>query len=102
MRIPSSLFLFGDKINIVMDDDLINRNGNYGEADFKSSTIFLQTPKEHIAGETKIEETFYHELVHMIFDKLAYDDMNDDEKMVTAIGGLFHQAVTTAVYDRKD
>ena len=95
MRIPTKFLLFGETITVEFDHDLVGKNGNFGEADFKSARIILQTPIKGIVCESKVEETFYHELTHMILDKLAYNDLNDDEKVVTAIGGLIHQFINS-------
>ena len=99
MRIPSKFVLFGETITIEFDDDLSAKNDSFGEADFKNAKITLQSPREGVACESKIEETFYHEFTHMLLDKLAYNDLNTDEKVVTAIGGLIHQFFITAVFE---
>lgn len=99
MKIPSKFDLFGETITVEFDPELVAKNGNNGEADFKSAKIILQSPMKDILCETQVMETFFHELTHMIMNKLAYDELNDDEKVVTAIGGLLHQFHTTAVFD---
>ena len=43
--------------------------------------------------------TFYHELVHSILGTMAEEDLNYNEKFVSAFSSFLCEAMTTAKYD---
>ena len=46
-------------------------------------------------SESQQQQTFCHELVHCILDKMGENDLNDNEKFVDLFGSLLHQAWTS-------
>jgi Zn-dependent peptidase ImmA (M78 family) len=46
-------------------------------------------------SEVQQQQTFCHELVHCILDKMGENDLNDNEQFVDLFGSLLHQAWTT-------
>jgi len=68
LRIPKSFMLFGQRIVVDYVDDLTIRQNAIGEARYQENKIFLQrdTPV-YPQNPAQIEQTFYHEIMHMIF-----------------------------------
>jgi Zn-dependent peptidase ImmA (M78 family) len=46
-------------------------------------------------SDVQKQQTFCHELVHCILDKMGETDLNDNEQFVDVFGSLLHQAWTT-------
>ena len=97
--IPSSFYLFGQKIIVEMVDTLADDEDATGLALYRKNVIQLQ---KHNVGihrpQTQLESSFLHELMHYIFFMLGKDDLRKDEVLVDSIGRLLHQAMTTAEY----
>lgn len=49
---------------------------------------------------TITEQTFLHELMHAVFYALN-NPLYENEELVDQVGGLLHQAITTAKYPRQ-
>ena len=98
MKIPKSFELFGSTITVKFDDDKCNENSAYGIGMYKGNTILLRK-KAHGADieKTEIECSFLHEIIHFIVDRLAYDDLNNEE-FVTRFSSALHQCLTTQKY----
>lgn len=99
MRIPKSFKLFGTEIEIIFDTKRCDQNECWGLASFKERQIVLT--KE--ANGTKlskeiIEQTFYHELMHMIMEVMEERDLRTNEKFINISSSLLHQAFKTAEY----
>jgi predicted SprT family Zn-dependent metalloprotease len=97
MKIPKKLVLFGETITIKYDDNLNDREEYIGAAHYKYNEIILQRPN-HVFNKERIEQTFYHELIHYILHKLGYHKLKTDEKLVDTIGSLLYQAHKTMEY----
>ena len=48
-------------------------------------------------SESLQQHTLYHEMVHSWLSAMSHD-LNEDEKFVDMLGGLIHQAMTTAKF----
>lgn len=100
MKIPKAFWLFGHKIEVSYVDDLTVRQNAIGEARYQENKIYLQnnTPT-YPQDKSQIEQTFYHELIHMIFKYSEREKLSKDEELVNIVASLLHQALTTAEYD---
>ena len=99
MTIPKSFYLLGQKITVTLDPHLVVKN-KIGEAHLDANKIKLQSKivDGYEIADEKIEQTFCHELVHQIIDKMGYkpdDEIVLDERFVDLFGGLLHQYETT-------
>ena len=89
MRIPARFTIFGQKIKVKYVDDLDGNAGKYSPA---QSLIQLQRSSlNHKISKEMLEVTFYHEMFHALFDKLGYDDLYLDEKLVDLLANAFFE-----------
>jgi hypothetical protein len=81
--IPEKFRLNGKVIEVVLDDIFCATQCCYGEADFseKSITLCASYGGKKLTKKFK-EETFFHELVHMILDSMGKDRLKYDEGFV--------------------
>ena len=94
--------LFGEKIHVEYDKNMLATHNAYGEADYIYSLIRLQDPTTVEIPRAKLEDTFCHELLHMILEKLGRQEESSDEILITSMAGLLHQALTTAEYAKDE
>jgi hypothetical protein len=98
--IPSSFYLFGQKITVEWSDTLVDMEDKTGQSIYRRNIIQLQTSNGGIIRpSSQLESTFLHELLHFVFFMLGKDDMRADEALVDTIARLLHQAFTTAEYN---
>lgn len=95
MTIPNSFYLLGQKITVTHDPHLVVRD-KVGEAYLDANKIILQAKLAdgYDIAKEKVEQTFCHELVHQIIDKMGYkpdDEITLDERFVDLFAGLLHQ-----------
>lgn len=97
MKIPKSFELFGEFVKVVYVDDLAERTDLIGRALMGSNTIELQKVNKNYS-KNKIEQTFIHELNHIIFHKMGEGELSKNEKFVEVFSSLLHQATKTMSY----
>lgn len=91
--IPKSFKVFGRTINVVMRDDLLDADEALGMTYPSRSLIELQKPCSRVS-ETEVEQTFFHELSHLLMHVMGEEEKYEDEKFVDLLGSLLHQIVT--------
>jgi hypothetical protein len=97
MIIPKSFKIFGDKIDVIFDEEYCNARKLYGEASFTEAKIRLSTTAERdILSQDRIEDTFYHEKVHIILDAMKEHELSSNEKFVDLFAKLLRQSDITA------
>ena len=97
MNIPKKFKLFGTTINVVFDNERMNDKSQYGEASYSQSKITLSTTHGvDKLSKDKIEDTFYHEKVHLILDTMQEYDLSKNEKFVDIFAKLWRQSDITA------
>ena len=100
MLIPKRFKLYGQIIEVVMINTLDYDDNCRGQADYRNNQIKLQSPGDQICmPPTHVEQSFFHELVHYLFNAAGYDEDRKDEVKVERISNLLHQALTTAEYE---
>jgi hypothetical protein len=97
MRIPKRFKLFAQTIRVEYKEDLTQKNDCIGQTKYRSGKIILQSTNPHF-NKTRQEQTFYHELIHWIFNVLKEENLDNNEKLVEQMSCLLHQALTTAEY----
>ncbi len=99
MKIPRRFKVFGQTINVEQVPNLLHTEGNYGEANHRLGVI-----KIHCGGDnaeiprSSIEQTFLHEVVHVILSQMNEGELCNNEQFVDVFAALLHQALTTAEY----
>lgn len=87
MNIPSSVRIVGTDYPITMESRL--NNGEklaYGHIDYEQSQMQINPDY----SRQQQEETFLHEVIHGICDKLKIKTVNDDEDVVDGLAtGLY-------------
>ena len=98
--IPKSFTLYGEDVSVTHDPDRcrdLDCLGACNESinEIVYSDVNSQGYKRTIEG---IEQTFLHELVHVILFKMNEDDLSKNEKFVDTFSRLLHQYLKTAKY----
>jgi hypothetical protein len=100
VKIPKSFQLFGSTVNVITANDIMNELENYGDSHYSTLTIRLATSNgvKQLPVD-RVEDTFYHELVHMILDSMKEGELSSNEKFVDTFGKLLRQAINTFKYE---
>lgn len=90
--IPEKFKLNGDTINVIIDDVYCSDEKCLGEADFEEKVITLcGIYKGKRVSKNDKEQTFFHELVHMILDSMGKDRLKYDENFVDLFATRLHE-----------
>jgi hypothetical protein len=95
--IPKKFKLYGQTINVVIDNDQCRKEEAIGLADDAGNKILLADSDVRgvrMPADT-IEQTFYHEAIHHVFWKAGYKDLAKDEDLINRVSSLIHQMITT-------
>lgn len=87
--IPTTFRVANRKWTVVFDPDL--DEGCDGETRYEKAEVALRPGLD----KTYTEHTFLHELVHVMFGALGWEDDNADEGAVDSLAGLIHQFLQT-------
>lgn len=96
--IPSQFKLNGKVVRIIIDDDYCMDNGMVGEADFTEKVITLcdKYCGKKIKKSEK-EQTYFHELVHMILDSMARHNLKYNEEFVEEFSQRLYEYEKTKI-----
>jgi hypothetical protein len=94
VKIPRKFKLFGHEIDVQIQEKLNSHDGKWGSVNFTRKRILL----EKDIDKDFQEQTFLHELVHLIFDFLCEKELADNEKIVNGFSELLYQALETMEY----
>jgi len=86
--IPKSFQIMGHTIKIRITKDV--SDGNDGEWKPAKQEIRILPVGDHMT-ESNQEQTFWHEVMHVIFDTLSYTEHNENEALVDRIGQCLYQ-----------
>ncbi len=103
MKIPTSFKQYAQEVTVRYKKNLSNKHGSWGKCYYDSNEIELQDLNYESVNVPpgKLEETFIHELVHVILYFAGESELRNNEKFVDVFSGLLHQALTTAVYKKE-
>lgn len=103
MKIPKRFKLFGQTIEVDIQENLNDKTDCRGQTKYRENKIYLQAidGKYYSRPTTSIEQTFCHELTHWILF-LMHEKIEEDEKFIEVFSNLFHQALTTFEYEDKN
>ncbi|MBC7381894.1 MAG: hypothetical protein H7296_02745 [Bacteroidia bacterium] len=90
--IPENFTLNGKTYKVVIRDKELSKKGFWGQA-FLNRKVIKLCDKFHGVSLTKEakEQTFFHELIHMILDSMGYDKLNEDEDFVDLFAQRLHE-----------
>ena len=91
--VPKSFMLGGLKINVQLDDTLVNTKKVIGEARYAEQAVILDSSA---APRQTVEQAFIHELTHWIFYVMNEDELRNNEKLVDLFAHFMYQALSTA------
>ena len=92
--IPKHFDLFGQRITVIINDNLHSEQDCLGKWRPHSNEIHLQAPSDEFAQDV-ILQTFWHEATHAILDLLAYPEWSENERFVEQIGQAVFQVLKT-------
>jgi hypothetical protein len=96
MKIPKKFKIFGHEINVELSNDLHAKNDIWGEARYRENKIVIDN---NIIEDLK-EQTFLHELVHLILNYIDEKELRDNEKFVDLFSNILYQNFETMEYDK--
>jgi len=97
VNIPKQFTLLGHTITVEFDPALYCKEEEYGECHFDTLSIKLQSQTEgYPLQRCLVEQSYLHEVTHMILYHMGEKELNDNEKFVDLFAGLLHQVLTTA------
>jgi len=93
MQIPKSIKLIGETITVVYDENLHTRDSLLGSTDYQGLKINLMPScKGYNVPSEKIQQVYFHELVHWILLKMHKEELRKDEDFVDMFADLMLQA----------
>jgi hypothetical protein len=99
LPIPKSFTIFAHKFKVLRSNDLVQREGAVGIYRHTKQEITVQN---NIDGtnltQTRIEQTYCHELVHAILGEICEEELCQNEKFVDLFAQGLHQALSSAKY----
>lgn len=115
INLPKEFSLFGHKYKIILENDLLEKENIFGSADDDLKLIKLQNigtairryEEDGVKVETNIDitqevlgETFFHEVIHIIFDALGETELSENEKLVNMMGKALLEVYLSSVYEK--
>ena len=90
MKIPTSFCLHGITYTVCIDPELKAREDSIGETRYRDDCVLLQPSVSKFQSQTRMEQTFCHELVHAILYEM-HSDLRTNEVFVDNFACLLHQ-----------
>lgn len=103
--IPSEVNIYGQTIKTLIDNLRLSGDSLTGEADYLENVIRIASKWRNTdLSQCSIEQTYFHELVHMILTKSGWQDVlfstkEAKEHFVENFSALLHQVLKTAKYE---
>lgn len=91
MIIPETFWIFQHQITVIVDNELHVNESCWGKCNNVKKQIVIdgKLPQDYQ------EQTFLHELFHMILDFLNENELSKNETLVNNMSELFYQAWQT-------
>ena len=94
MKIPKKIQIAGREIEIKFDNKKCDDKEIFGESRYRENLIIMQDKTDGITRpKSSIDITLIHEILHWIYIILNYEDLKDDEKMITQVSELLYQVI---------
>lgn len=98
-RVPKSFKVFGDTVKVYFNNQLCNELQLYGQARYDERKIILSTTRgiDKLAV-AQIEQTFYHEKIHILLEALNKRELSADEEFVDTFASLLRESDLSTKY----
>lgn len=95
MTIPKKFHLYGQAIEVKATHSMAERDRALGMSHLDRNVIRLSTTADGLPIDLRLaEETFLHEMTHMILQKMNHK-LTHDEQFVDHFACLLHQALNS-------
>lgn len=91
LNIPSEITIFHHIIHVIIDDNLVQKENNVGEARFRDNEIRLQNPDVFYVPNSRMTGTFWHEVAHFVAHFMGDYELRDDETKIELMGNILAQ-----------
>lgn len=92
--IPSKFNIAGHSYRVETKKNLLTTDNEFGSLNEVTHVMQLQSPDP--IPVSRVESTFFHELLHAIFHELGEHELDKNERLVDSIACLLHQAIISA------
>lgn len=100
--IPKFFYIFGEKIKISIIKQ-IKRGTAYGVWFESENKIQLaKTVFQKSLNEEQIEQTYFHEVTHVILDSIGEPTLSENEVFVDKFSKALYQVLKTSNYGTKE
>ena len=100
MEIPTTFEIFGEKIKVKIVKKLNFNESAVGMTYHRKGLIEIQDSTEAWPiSKDSMEQTFFHELMHLVLKKLSYDELSSDENFAERMGNALQQVFKTMKTD---
>lgn len=93
-KIPARFELLGSTITVKVRDDLYDEAECYGRWTPSKHLIELQEVGPDVTKTFQLQ-TFWHEVMHAVFDNIGRPELSEDEALVDLVGQCIHQVLKT-------
>ena len=101
MKIPSKFNVGGVEITVT-EKEFLERQ-SLGNSNFCDGTIYIaNTSYNTEQSKSSKENTFLHELVHLVLQAAGRNDLSHDEAFVSSFAGFLCEAIKSFKYDSED
>lgn len=98
--IPKRFKVFASTIEVGYENTRLSNEDTLGECCYSESRISLCSEFKGKEMKTDVmEDTFYHEKVHVILDAMGEHELSANEKFVEVFSRLIRQSETTADFE---
>jgi hypothetical protein len=95
MIVPEVFNIGPFKVSTVFKTNMWEKDDKVGMADIGNQKIILQPPMPGILNKKCCEQTFLHELFHMLFFYAGQRELYVDEVLVDVMASLLYQVLET-------
>lgn len=92
--IPAKFNLAGHTYKVELKKDLLAVDSDFGSLNEVTHVMQLQSPDP--IPMSRVESTFFHELLHAIFHELGEQELDKNERLVDSVACLLHQAIISS------
>ena len=94
MKIPDEIQILGSVIKTVYEQQLLEEQEMGGQTNPPFNEIRLRKFIEsREIGNDKLFETYFHEVLHTIFNKIGYKEIAKDETFITSMSNALIQII---------
>ena len=98
--VPSRFRVFGQLVTVTWRKDLYELHKCSGLWEPQGNRISLQIQEKDGLNDEQMYQIYWHEVVHCILDKMDYEKLSKDERLVDGIAQLLHQVLSTTEYGK--